>query len=139
MACLPLTKLPNKATFEYALKQADLLIVGDISPQHAVYEMKGFDNEEAMASRAPLDDVHRFTKSALQQAKKQGLTTVLVPLRMPYIAKEMQPHTDIAIATFSYNVDSEIYSPIFDALIETILGLNRPNDYVPVQWSGASE
>jgi len=139
MACLPLTKLPNKATFEYALKQADLLIVGDISPQHAVYEMKGFDNEEAMASRAPLDDVHRFTKSALQQAKKQGLTTVLVPLRMPYIAKEMQPHTDIAIATFSYNVDSEIYSPIFDALIETILGLNRPNDYVPVQWSGASD
>ena len=121
------------------MKQADLLIVGDISPQHAVYEMKGFDNEEAMASRAPLDDVHRFTKSALQQAKKQGLTTVLVPLRMPYIAKEMQPHTDIAIATFSYNVDSEIYSPIFDALIETILGLNRPNDYVPVQWSGASE
>jgi beta-N-acetylhexosaminidase len=139
MACLPLTKLPNKTTFEYALKQADLLIVGDISPQHAVYEMKGFDNEEAMASRAPLDDVHRFTKSALQQAKKQGLTTVLVPLRMPYIAKEMQPYTDIAIATFSYNVDSEIYSPIFDALIETILGLNRPNDYVPVQWSGASD
>lgn len=73
MACLPLTKLPNKATFEYALKQADLLIVGDISPQHAVYEMKGFDNEEAMASRAPLDDVHRFTKSALQQAKNKGL------------------------------------------------------------------
>ena len=139
MACLPLTKLPNKATFEYALKQADLLIVGDISPQHAVYEMKGFDNEEALAARAPLGNVHNFIKSALQQAKKQGLSTVLVPLRMPYMAKKMQPHTDIAIATFSYNVDSNIYSPIFDALVETLLGLNRPNDYVPVQWKGASK
>ncbi|WP_247670482.1 glycoside hydrolase family 3 protein [Alteromonas sp. MMG017] len=139
MACLPLTKLPNKATFEYALKHADLLIVGDISPQHAVYEMKGFDSEEALAARAPLGDVHSFIKSALQQAKKQGLSTVLVPLRMPYIAKEMQPHTDIAIATFSYNVDSEVYSPIFDALVETLLGLNSPNDYVPVQWKGTSK
>ena len=139
MACLPLTMLPNKATFAYALKQADLLIVGDISPQHAVYEMKGFDSEESLASRAPLVNIHKFIKSALQQAQKQGLTTVFVPLRMPYIAKKMQPYTDIAIATFSYNVDSDVYSPIFDALVETLLGLNRPNVYVPVRWDRLSD
>lgn len=138
MACLPLTAIPNKSTFDYALKQADLLLVGDISPQHAVYEMKGFDSKEAMSSRASLEAVQRFSQSALQQAQNKGLTTVLVPLRMPYIAKEMQPQTDIAIATFSYNVDSEIYSPTFDALVETLLGMNKPNDYVPVQWDRAS-
>ncbi|MDO6568963.1 glycoside hydrolase family 3 protein [Alteromonas sp. 1_MG-2023] len=139
MACIPLTRIPNKATFEHALKQADLLLVGDISPQHAVYEMKGFDSTEALASRDSLITTHDFMKSALKQAKAKKLTTVFVPLRMPYVAKEMQPIADIAIATFSYNVDSDLYSPIFDALVETLLGMNKPNDYAPVQWGRSAK
>lgn len=142
LACIPLTVLPKHSDYMQALKQAEVLIVGDITPMHAAYETRGFDSKENMSARASLNDVHQFTKSAMALAKKQGLQVVFTPLRMPYIADEMRSTSDIALATFSYNIDSSrsndtndmVSSAVFDALVDTLIGVNTPNKHSPITW-----
>ena len=145
VTCIPLTVLPAISRYEQALEQADTLIVGDISPQHAAYEMGGYDSKQAMRSRASLHDIHQFMATAMERAKKDGKKVIFVPLRMPYIASEMQHLSDVALATFSYNIDSSeaqhassmVNSAVFDALIETLTGANTPNERSPVTWRKA--
>lgn len=141
-ACIPLTVIPKRSDYEQALNQADVLIMGDISPMHAVYEMGGYDSQQQIRSRASLNHVHEFMQTTMARAQKQGVLAVFVPLRMPYIAAKMQHVSDVALATFSYNIDSSdankekgsVSSSVFDALIETLTGKNIPNKHSPVRW-----
>lgn len=130
-ACLPLTALPNTQLAMNLLKQADVLVVGNISPLHANYELGGFDLPEHVKRRASAADVMTFSKKIMVAAKAQNKTVVFAPLRMPYKAQDVKEFADIAIATFSYTVsmtpqsDKEnkyATSYSLDALADVLLG-----------------
>lgn len=139
-ACLPLTSLPNKRLTKRLITESNVLIVGDITPQHANYELGGLDNKESIAKRAKLDDVHAFAKEMMQFAKSEDKTVVFTPFRMPYIAAEVKPFTDIAIATFSYvvTIESEVneatvvHSHVFNALAHVLTGKIKAQGRSPV-------
>lgn len=103
-ACLPLTALPKTQLAMNLLKQADVLVVGNISPLHANYELGGFDLPEHVKRRASESEVMAFSKKVMVAAKAQNKTVVFAPLRMPYEANKVEAFADIAIATFNYAV-----------------------------------
>jgi len=103
-ACLPLTALPKTQLAMNLLKQADVLVVGNISPLHANYELGGFDLPEHVKRRASESEVMVFSKKVMVAAKAQNKTVVFAPLRMPYDINKMEAFADIAIATFNYAV-----------------------------------
>ena len=130
-ACLPLTALPKAQLAMNLLKQADVLVVGNISPLHANYELGGLDLPEHVKQRANETDVMAFSKKIMAAAKAQHKTVVFAPLRMPYKAQDVKELADVAIATFSYavNIPSQskrenqwVTSYGLDALVNVLLG-----------------
>ena len=103
--CLPLLTLPKQALVKRLINDTDAIIVGDISPRHANYELGGLDNADVVKQRAPLSTIHAFMKDVMLYAKGQGKRVVFAPMRMPYVAQEMAEASDIIIATFSYVVN----------------------------------
>ncbi|APD85021.1 beta-hexosaminidase [Alteromonas sp. Mex14] len=130
-ACLPLTALPSAQLAMNLLKQADTLVVGNISPLHANYELGGLDLPEHVKRRASETEVMAFSKKIMVAAKAQHKTVVFAPLRMPYKAQDVKELADIAIATFSYTVsmtpesdkeDKHVTSYSLNALADVLLG-----------------
>ncbi|MDB2330638.1 glycoside hydrolase family 3 protein [Alteromonas sp.] len=141
LACIPLTQLPPKQTVHKALKTADKLIVGDITPRHANYELGGIDSAEAIKKRAVLTQVHAFTKEMMQLAQSANKQVVFIALRMPYIADDMRQYADIGLASYSYTVDlhalrqPDYTSPLFNALVNVLTGKAKAFEYTPVTWA----
>ncbi|WP_394223123.1 glycoside hydrolase family 3 N-terminal domain-containing protein [Alteromonas gracilis] len=144
-ACLPLTALPKTQLALGLLKQADVLVVGSISPLHANYELGGFDQKEHVKARATEAEIMAFSKKIMTTARSQRKTVVFAPLRMPYNATEVSGFADIAIATFSYainingtgNQDAEqetkkVVSHSLNALAEVLVGNLTPEGRSPV-------
>ncbi|MHC6648657.1 glycoside hydrolase family 3 N-terminal domain-containing protein [Alteromonas sp. HB246098] len=130
-ACLPLTALPKKQLAMMLLKQAEVLVVGNINPLHANYELGGLDLPEHIKHRASESDVMAFSKMMMTAAKTQKKTVVFAPLRMPYEANDLKNVTDIAIATFSYAIsideqvgkgDNKVTSYSLNALADVLVG-----------------
>ncbi|AXT38095.1 beta-hexosaminidase [Alteromonas sp. BL110] len=130
-ACLPLTALPKQQLAMNLLKQADVLVVGNISPLHANYELGGFDLPTHVKRRASELDVMAFSKMMMTAAKTKNKTVVFAPLRMPYKAKDLKNVADIAIATFSYAIsidrqgnkgDNKVTSYSLKALADVLVG-----------------
>ena len=130
-ACLPLTALPETQLAINLLKQADVLVVGNISPLHANYELGGFDLPEHITRRASENDVMAFSKKIMRTAKAQNKTVVFTPLRMPYKAQDVKELADVAIATFSYAVNitkqsdkanQQVTSYSLNALADVLMG-----------------
>jgi len=141
VACIPLTQLPATQTVHKALKTADKLIVGDITPQHASYELGNMESAEAIKNRASLSQVHAFTKDIMQLAQSTNKQVVFIALRMPYIADEMRQFSDIGLTSYSYTVDFEALSkpdyasPLFNALVNVLTGRAKALEYTPVTWA----
>lgn len=130
-ACLPLTALPETQLAINLLKQADVLVVGNISPLHANYELGGFDLPEHITRRASENDVMAFSKKIMRTAKTQSKTVIFTPLRMPYKAQDVKELADVAIATFSYAVNitkqsdkanQQVTSYSLNALADVLMG-----------------
>ena len=130
-ACLPLTALPSTQLAMNLLKQADALVVGNISPLHANYELGGLDLPEHVKQRATETEMMAFSKKMMVAAKAQNKTVVFAPLRMPYKAQDVEELADIAIATFSYTVsmtpesdkeNKHVISYSLNALADVLLG-----------------
>ncbi|BFT29024.1 glycoside hydrolase family 3 protein [Alteromonas sp. D210916BOD_24] len=151
--CLPLTALPSKRLTKRLISEASVLVVGDITPEHANYELGGLDSKESVAKRASQSEVHAFTKDMMQFAKSKDKTVVFAPLRMPYMAGEVKPFTDIAIATFSYVVTVEpglnevsvgqgnspvVNSHVFNALTQVLTGQLEAQGRSPVTMTPAT-
>ncbi|NDV93022.1 beta-hexosaminidase [Alteromonas sp. 345S023] len=140
LACIPLTVLPAKQTIKRLMAQANVLLVGDITPLHAVYEMANFDSPSDVKKRINQTARHGFIMSLMKTAKKQHKKVIFAPLRMPYIAQTFQPVSDIGIATFSYNVGYQpgmvdsVHSAAIDALVRTLIGTNVASGASPVKW-----
>ena len=130
-ACLPLTALPKKQLAMMLLKQAEVLVVGNISPLHANYELGGLDLPEHVKQRASESDVMAFSKMMMTAAKLQSKTVVFAPLRMPYKANDLKNVADISIATFSYAIsidkqggkgNNKVTSYSLNALADVLVG-----------------
>ena len=145
LACIPLTQLPSKQTVRNALKTAVKLIVGDITPQHANYELGDIESAQAIKKRASLPQVHAFTKDVMQLAQSTNKQVVFIALRMPYIADDMRQFSDIGLTSYSYTVDIEALeqpdyaSPLFNALVNVLIGRAKALEYTPVTWTKHKE
>ena len=140
LACIPLTAKPSKQVLTRLLPHAETIIVGDISPQHAVYELAGLESPENIQNRMDEGTRHDFLIQLMQSSKQQNKQIVFVPMRMPYVANTFMPYSDIGIATFSYSVtlnqeeESPVSSAITDALVEVLLGKSQAHSYAPLSW-----
>ena len=103
-ACLPLIELPNKGLVSRLIKQSDALIVGDITPLHANYELGGLDRASQLANRASGAQLNAFGAYAMKLARSHGKTVIFAAMRMPYTAKAAMDYADIGIATYDYAV-----------------------------------
>lgn len=103
-ACLPLIELPNKGLVSRLIKQSDALIVGDITPLHANYELGGLDQASQLANRASGAQLNAFGAYAMKLARSHGKTVIFAAMRMPYSAKAAMDYADIGIATYDYAV-----------------------------------
>ncbi|WP_420934830.1 glycoside hydrolase family 3 N-terminal domain-containing protein [Alteromonas sp. A081] len=103
-ACLPLIELPNKGLVSRLIKQSDALIVGDITPLHANYELGGLDQASQLANRASGAQLNAFGAYAMKLARSHGKTVIFAAMRMPYTAKAAMDYADIGIATYDYAV-----------------------------------
>lgn len=103
-ACLSLIELPNKGLVSRLIKQSDALIVGDITPLHANYELGGLDRASQLANRASGAQLNAFGAYAMRLARSQGKTVIFAAMRMPYTAKAAMDFADIGIATYDYAV-----------------------------------
>jgi beta-N-acetylhexosaminidase len=103
-ACLSLIELPNKGLVSRLIKQSDALIVGDITPLHANYELGGLDRASQLANRASGAQLNAFGAYTMKLARSQGKTVIFAAMRMPYTAKAAMDYADIGIATYDYAV-----------------------------------
>lgn len=144
IACIPLTVLPTKQTVSRLMGQANVVLVGDITPEHAVYELAGFDSPIDVKNRISQRQRHEFVASLMSKAQQQHKKVIFAPLRMPYVAQTFQAVSDIGIATFSYNVGytptnvDTIHSAALEALVQTLIGKQPANGYSPVSWQQPS-
>ena len=154
LTCVPLTNIPDEELINQYLTRADTVVVGNITPLHAQYEMRGLDAKESLQHRATQSQVNRFTKQFMKQAKSLNKTVVFAPLRMPYLAEEVKNDVDVAIATFNYGVTihhpnmssvddtisadnsqkSRVTSASFEALMKVLLGEQEAVGRSPVTW-----
>ena len=103
-ACLPLIQLPNKKLVTRLIEQSHALIVGDITPLHATYELGGLDKPSLLTKRASEAQLNDFGLYAMKLARSQDKTVIFNAMRMPYTAKVAMEFADIGIATYDYAV-----------------------------------
>jgi beta-N-acetylhexosaminidase len=138
--CLSLASIPQGA--EYApMTQYDAVILGDISPQHSLAEMGGMDDLSNLKPRANKEDEYAFFHRLLQQAKDAQVPRVFVALRAPYVVSDFVSESEVAIATFGYNVtttedqQATATGATFDALAQVLVGNEFPQGSLPVTVS----
>ncbi len=90
------------------VKQADALIVANVTPKQSVVEMGGMADlprllEQLKKSKRSKTDQDNFIKELLTFAKQKGKETLFISLRMPYDAIDYRAIADHIIATYSYN------------------------------------
>ena len=154
LTCFPLTNIPDEQRTSEYLRRSSTVVVGNITPLHAQYEMRGLDSQESLRHRATQSQVNRFTKQLMKHAKSLNKTVVFAPLRMPYLAAEVKNDVDVAIATFNYGVTirhadmssvadvtnadnlqkSQVTSASFEALMKVLLGEKKAVGQSPVTW-----
>ncbi|WP_269520922.1 glycoside hydrolase family 3 N-terminal domain-containing protein [Alteromonas sp. BMJM2] len=103
-ACLSLIQLPNKKLVARLIEQSHALIVGDITPLHATYELGGLDKPSLLTKRASEAQLNEFGLYAMKLARSQDKTVIFNAMRMPYTAKIAMEFADIGIATYDYAV-----------------------------------
>jgi beta-N-acetylhexosaminidase len=122
LQCLSTTTLAqaDPRITEQALKQYDVVIAGDISPQVSLVEMGGMDDLSALQTLGK-----RRNSLAMQQQLLKDILgnvqpdthTVFVALRTPYIINEFTELSDAAYAIYDYRVDeTNLHSDSFNAL-----------------------
>lgn len=132
--CHALTSLP--ATALPALDAQDVVIIGDISPQHSVAEMGGLDSNEEVSGRLSVSESQAYARRLLQHARQQGATGVFVAMRAPYAAADFAPLSTLSLATFGYNVTvnerGQAGGAVYEALADALLGRRALTGAAPV-------
>ena len=132
LACLSYFALPEEKRAFAALARADNVIIGDISPQHAMYETGGLDPD---VPRADFTAQQSWLREVMAQAKRAGKTVVFTAMRAPYSITRAAPLADMTLATYYYNVavsGETAHSVMFDSLTDVLLGNQAASGSLPV-------
>jgi beta-N-acetylhexosaminidase len=126
------------------LKQADVVITADITPDQSLAELGGMDDISNWQQRAPKEQQISQQLSVLQTAKSLGKPTIFITLRAPYNTKDFAPWADAILASFAYNMNKVEYTDeqgrlitqyegaIYDALADILLGNINATGQLPV-------
>ncbi|KXI30057.1 glycoside hydrolase family 3 N-terminal domain-containing protein [Paraglaciecola hydrolytica] len=141
--CLSLAHADKSANMT-ALKQADVVIAADISPDQSLAELGGMDDIVNWRQRAPKEQQITQQLALLQAAKAQQKTTIFVSLRTPYNTPQFAQYADAVLATFSYNLNKtehmddhgrmviQYEGAIYNALADILTGRKTASGSLPV-------
>lgn len=130
--CVSSAQIPTAPLWQ-DWRPTDVLIGADISPQHYAAEMGGM---EPAGPRASLVAQQQWLFSQMEQARQAGALTVFAALRAPYSVTHFAPVSDVALATFGYNIHPDTASgdpsAVFLALIRILTGKAPATGVSPV-------
>lgn len=136
VACLNLAQvLPTEALSEF-VAGIDVLIVGDITPQHSMVEMGGMDDLLSWRDRADKPAQYAQISSLLEAATKSNKQRIFVAFRAPYIIEQFKMMLDSAVVTYDYRIyldkEQRPQGVIFDLLAEWFAGKFEAEGRLPV-------
>lgn len=126
------------------LKQADVVIAADITPDQSLAELGGMDDITTWQQREPKEQQVSQQLTLLQTAKSLGKPTIFIALRAPYNARDFAPWADVILASFAYNMNRVEYpdeqgdvvtqyqGAIYHALADIMLGNINASGQLPV-------
>jgi beta-N-acetylhexosaminidase len=126
------------------IKQADVVIAADITPDQSLAELGGMDDISNWQQRAPKEQQVSQQLNVLQSASSLGKPTVFIALRAPYNARDFAPWADVILASFAYNMNQVEYTDeqgrlitqyqgaIYHALADILLGNIKATGQLPV-------
>ena len=112
--------------------QADVIIVGDVSPQLSFFESREFEGISAshrLPIESQLSDVERLL------ATSNASNKILLKLRSPYIDAADLVAFDGIYASYDYQVSGEgdtLFAPAFDSLVKVLNGSTKAKGTAPV-------
>jgi hypothetical protein len=112
--------------------QADVIIVGDVSPQLSFFESREFEGISAshrLPIESQLSDVERLL------ATSNASNKILLKLRSPYIDAADLVSFDGIYASYDYQVSGEgdtLFAPAFDSLVKVLNGSTKAKGTAPV-------
>ena len=125
--------LKAKSQLNQALKEVGAVLVSNLSPAQAAYEMVGVSMEEKRALRKlTTQQRQQNNQQLLSLAKQTDLTTAMVSLRAPYDLADYQNRVNYLFATMSYRVSTVDRTVTFEALAKALLGQLQNNAQIPV-------
>ncbi|MEW9797455.1 glycoside hydrolase family 3 N-terminal domain-containing protein [Alteromonas sp. CYL-A6] len=138
--CLAYHQIPAEPRWQLALMKSDYVIIGDISPQHAFYEMGGLD---PVRPRASLSEQHQWLQQVAGRAAQTGQPVVFVAMRAPYSATMFMQEASDVLATYDYhvnpdNLSGETGNRVFRALAEVLTGKVKASGTLPVSVAGSA-
>ncbi|QJR80480.1 glycoside hydrolase family 3 protein [Alteromonas pelagimontana] len=132
--CISLATIPEGSPWK-GWRKGDVVVIGDISPQHSVAEMGGMDDLPNLATRASKQQQYEWMLRAVAYAKQNGLPVIFVALRAPYVVEQFADLADAAVTTYGYNVTvrgASATGAVFDALADALLGIAPMHGQLPV-------
>jgi beta-N-acetylhexosaminidase len=130
-----LTDKPSQSNFEssnISLSKDSLVIVGDITPQLASYETKGFEGI-LWSERRNRDAQINMLKQLEERISKASIPSVFVAMRSPYVLSDKVNKYSAAYATYDYQVVSDSFdSKAFEALLTALFINNDVKGSLPV-------
>lgn len=134
----------NKAANMDLIKQADVLIAADISPEQSLVELGGMDDVQSWRERAPKEQQLSQQLALLQAAKARGKASIFISLRTPYNTALFADSADAILASFSFNLNktefiddygrliTQYEGAIYNALADVITGQKVATGSLPV-------
>ncbi|MBC3765657.1 glycoside hydrolase family 3 protein [Neptunicella marina] len=126
------------------IKQADLVISADITPQQSMAEMGGMDDIAQWRDRLDKTQQINTLLALMKFAKQQNKASIFISLRTPYNVPQFAPYSDAVLATFAHNtakheyVDdygrliTEFSGPMFNAVADILTGRLEAKGSLPV-------
>lgn len=119
-----------------AIKSADGIIIGDISPTHSMAEMGGMEDKIQWQNRADKAAQYSVIESALTIAKRQHKSTTVIAFRAPYVLQKFNDQTDLAVAAYDYRVyidkNKQARGVMFDTVAAILAGETEAAGHLPV-------
>lgn len=114
-------------------KQANVIIVGDVTPSLSFFESKAFEGISANQRKSTAEQQAQIAR--LLEHNSDGIK-LLFKLRSPYISAEHLKGFDAIFASYDYQVSAHqggIYAPAFKAFTEHVITNKKGRGVPPVK------
>ncbi|WP_416307478.1 glycoside hydrolase family 3 protein [Neptunicella sp. SCSIO 80796] len=137
-------KLTDATQAEQLIRQADLVISADITPQQSMAEMGGMDDIQQWHQRADKKVQEATLLRLMRHAKTLDKPSIFISMRTPYNVPLYAPYSDAILATFAHNLSELEYiddygrlitqyqGPMFNAVADILTGKLEAVGTLPV-------